>query len=361
MTKLTIRQWPLVLETGGRTILETALSAGVPYPHGCRTGECGSCKSTLVSGKVDLSAYDEAVLSDDERAAGLILACRARPRSDVHVAWLGEDATINLPAQRLRAQVTNIEPVTSNITRIYAWPEHRLRFAAGQYAHVRFADIPPRCYSMANRPDEEALEFHIRLHPDGRASRHISTQLRVGDVIRIEAPFGQAHLYPEHKEPIIALAGGSGLAPIKSIVRTALHAGTDRSIHLFFGVRDEQDFYDESELAALAAQHSNLHLSFLVSAPAGRTARRKGNLADVLRTDFADCSHARLYVAGPPTMVVSAVAAAHQCGFAPDRIHADPFHHGGEVAATQRFSLGRRLKEGLRSVFAASSERDAPE
>ena len=361
MAKLTIRQWPLVLETKGRTILETALSAGVPYPHGCRTGECGSCKSTLVSGKVDLSAYDEAVLSDDERAAGLILACRARPKSsDVHVAWLGEEATVNLPVQRLRAQVTNIEPVTENITRIYAWPEHRLRFAAGQYAQVRFGDLPPRCYSMANRPDEEALEFHIRLHPDGRASRHITTQLRVGDVIRIEAPFGQAHLYPEHKEPIIALAGGSGLAPIKSIVRTALHAGVDRDIHLFFGVRDEQDFYDEAELAALAAQHANLHLNFLVSAPVGRTARRKGELADVLRTDFSDCSQARLYVAGPPPMVVAAVAAAHQCGFAPDRIHADPFHHGGEVAAKQRFNLGR-LAEGLKAVFAGSSTRGASE
>lgn len=360
MPKLTIRQWPLVLETGGRTILETALSAGVPYPHGCRTGECGSCKSTLISGKVAMSAYDEAVLSEEERAAGLILACRARPQTDAHVAWLGEEATVNLPVQHLRAQVTNIEQVTSNITRIYAWPEQRLKFAAGQYAKVRFADIAPRCYSMANRPDEEALEFHIRLHPDGRASQHISTQLKLGDAIRIEAPFGRAHLYPEHKEPIIALAGGSGLAPIKSIVRTALHAGVDRNIHLFFGVRDEQDIYDESELAALAARHSNLHLSFLVSAPAGRTSRRKGDLADVLRTDFPDCGDARLYVAGPPRMVVSVVALAHQRGFAPDRIHADPFHHGGDVAAKQRFSLGR-LVQGVKSVFAGGSGRAEPE
>jgi CDP-4-dehydro-6-deoxyglucose reductase/ferredoxin-NAD(P)+ reductase (naphthalene dioxygenase ferredoxin-specific) len=266
-----------------------------------------------------------------------------------------------LPVQRLRAQVTNIERVTSNIIRIYAWPEDRLKFAAGQYAKVRFADIAPRCYSMANRPDEEALEFHIRLHPDGRASQHIRTQLKVGDTIRIEAPFGHAHLYPEHKEPIIALAGGSGLAPIKSIVRTALHAGMDRDIHLFFGVRDEPDFYDESELAALAARHSNLHLSLLVSAPAGRTTRRKGDLADVLRTDFSDCSNARLYVAGPPRMVVSVVTAAHQRGFASDRIYADPFFHGGDAVAKEGLSLGRRLVQGIKSVFSAGSGRAASE
>jgi ferredoxin-NAD(P)+ reductase (naphthalene dioxygenase ferredoxin-specific) len=349
MAKLTIRQWPLVLEARGGTILETALSAGVPYPHGCRIGECGSCKSTLISGKVALSGYDEAVLSEEERAAGLILACRARPQSDAHVAWLGEEATVNLPVQRLRAQVTNIERVTPNITRIYAWPEYRLKFAAGQFAKVRFADIPPRCYSMANRPDEEALEFHIRLLSGGRASEYIRTRLKVGDTVRIEAPFGHAHLYPEQKEPIIALAGGSGLAPIKSIVRTALHAGMDCDIHLFFGVRDERDFYDESELAALAARHANLHLSFLVSAAASGTMRRKGDLADVLLTDFRGHSHARVYVAGPPAMVETVVAVAQKSGFSPDRIHADPFHHG-EAAAPERLSFGRLLK-GLKSVL----------
>jgi naphthalene 1,2-dioxygenase ferredoxin reductase component len=356
MPKLTIRQWPVPLEAGGKTILETALSAGVPYPYGCRTGECGSCKSTLVSGNVDMGPYDEAVLSKDERAAGLILACAARPKTDTLVAWLGEDATVNLPVQRLRGQITNIERVTPHIARLYAWPEYRLSFAAGQFAKLRFADLPARCYSMANRPDEEALEFHIRLLPDGRVSEHIRSDLKVGDRIRIEGPFGRAHLYPEQTEPIIALAGGSGLAPIKSIVRTALHAGMDCDIHLFFGVRAEDDFYDEAELTALAAQHPNLHLNFLVSAAATGTMRRKGDLADVLQTDFRGSTNARVYVAGPPGMVDSVVAVANACGFAPDRIHADPFHYGGEVVPTEGFSLGR-LVQGLKSVFSGSAAR----
>jgi ferredoxin-NAD(P)+ reductase (naphthalene dioxygenase ferredoxin-specific) len=356
MPKLTIRQWPLPLEAGGKTILETALSAGVPYPYGCRTGECGSCKSTLVAGTVDMGPYDEAVLTKEERAAGLILACAARAKTDTHVAWLGEDATVNLPVQRLRAQVTNIERVTPHVTRIYAWPEYRVKFAAGQFAKLRFADLPARCYSMANRPDEEALEFHIRLLPEGRVSAHVRTQLKVGDTIRIEGPFGRAHLYPEQTEPIIALAGGSGLAPIKSLVRTALHAGMDCDIHLFFSVRDEQDFYDEAELTALAAQHPNLHLTFLVSGAASGTARRKGALADVLHTDFEDCSGARLYVAGPPGMVDSVVAVAHDRGFTADRIHADPFHHGGETAVATGFGFGR-IVQGLRSIL---SGRAAP-
>jgi ferredoxin-NAD(P)+ reductase (naphthalene dioxygenase ferredoxin-specific) len=350
MPKITIRQWPLALEAGRRTILETALAAGVPYPHGCRTGECGSCKSALVSGLVDMGPYDPAVLGEDERASGLVLACAARPRGDVHVAWLGEEAAINLPIQRMRGQVTNIERVTPHIARIYVWPEYRLKFAAGQFAKLRFKDIPARCYSMANRPDEEALEFHIRLLDGGKASEHIRSTLKVGDSIRIEGPFGRAYLQPDQTEPIIALAGGSGLAPVKSIVRTALHAGMQCDIHLYFGVRDETNVYDEAELAGLAAQHPNLHFHVLVSTAETGSLRRRGNLSDVLHTEFPDTGNARLYVAGPPPMVDSVVAAAHECGVTPDRIHADPFHHSGESMATPRLGLGR-LVDGLKAVF----------
>jgi ferredoxin-NAD(P)+ reductase (naphthalene dioxygenase ferredoxin-specific) len=358
MPKLTIRQWPLALDANGATILETALSAGVPYPHGCRTGECGSCKSTLLAGQVDLGPYDDAVLSAEERASGLILACAARPTTDAHVAWLGEEATVTLPVQRLCAQVTNIERLTAHITRIYAWPEYRLKFAAGQFAKLRFAKLPARCYSMANRPDEEVLEFHIRILPGGKVSEHVRDQLKVGDTIRIEGPFGRAHLYPEQTEPIIALAGGSGLAPMKSIVRTALHTGMGCDIHLFFGVRDENDIYGEAELVALAEQHPNLHLHFLLSVPAKGSTRRKANLPDVLSSDFPDLGGARLYVAGPPAMVDSVVAVAHQRGFEPDRIHADPFHHGGEAAAESGSRLGRPL-QWLKSVFNGGGSRRA--
>lgn len=358
MSKLTIRQWPLALDTNGATILETALSAGVPYPHGCRTGECGSCKSMLIAGQVDLGPYDEAVLSAEERAGGLILACASHPKDDVQVAWLGEETTIALPVQRLRAQVTNIERVTAHVTRIYAWPEYRLKFAAGQFAKLRFADFPARCYSMANRPDEEVLEFHIRLLPGGKVSEHVRDHLKAGDTIRLEGPFGGAHLFPEQTDPIIALAGGSGLAPIKSIVRTALHAGMGCDIHLFFGVRDEADIYGEAELVALAAQHPNLHLHFLLSAPAKGSMRRQTSLPDVLSTDFPDCSRARLYVAGPPTLVESVVGVARERGFAPDRIHADPFHHGGDTAKELGFGLGRQLQR-LKSVFSGGASRRA--
>src|SRR6266851_5808955 len=84
-----IRQHGTAVRVGiGETILEAALAQGVPYPHGCRSGNCGACKSVLESGEVDLAPYSDYALTEEERSQGLILACRAMPWSDATVAWL---------------------------------------------------------------------------------------------------------------------------------------------------------------------------------------------------------------------------------------------------------------------------------
>jgi len=330
MPKLSIRQWPLSLETGRQTILETALAKGVPYPHGCRIGECAACKSLLLSGEVKMANYDQTVLSKEERASGLILACRARPTTDVHVAWLGDEEIPGLPVSRVKAEVTNIEHLTPRIRRIHVWPERPLQFAAGQLARLKFGKLPARPYSMANRPDEEALVFDIRLVPDGQVSEHIRTELQVGERLHLEGPFGSTHLRPEETGPLVAVAGGSGLAPIKSILRTALRSSNDRKVDLFFGVRDEEDVYDETTLNLLAARHPNVRFEILLSAPSVKTGRRVGTLPDILINELPTYEDARYYLAGPPAMVEAVSTLAIKKGVRPDRIHADPFHLASE-------------------------------
>src|SRR3546814_4102953 len=86
-----------------------------------------------------------------------------------------------------------------------------------------------RAYSMASMPGEEVLEFHVRLIPGGRASQHIAETLKVGDSVQVEGPYGSAHLRPDDDSPLVLVAGSSGLAPAKSIARTALMMQPDRS------------------------------------------------------------------------------------------------------------------------------------
>ncbi|MGA0128278.1 MAG: 2Fe-2S iron-sulfur cluster-binding protein [Burkholderiales bacterium] len=69
----------------GDTILTAILRCGMPLTYQCRSGDCGKCKCKLLSGEVDLMVYSPSALSTEERNDGVILTCRAIPKSNV---WL---------------------------------------------------------------------------------------------------------------------------------------------------------------------------------------------------------------------------------------------------------------------------------
>ncbi len=71
-----------------RPILHAAVAAGVDYPYGCASGNCGVCVSRLDSGEVQMLPHSDASLSPTQIAAGQTLACRAQPRSDIAITWL---------------------------------------------------------------------------------------------------------------------------------------------------------------------------------------------------------------------------------------------------------------------------------
>ena len=176
-------------------------------------------------------------------------------------------------------------------------------------------------------------------------SEHITDHLKVGDKIDVEGPFGNAHLRPEDSSPLVLVAGSSGLAPAKSIIRTALRSQPDRAVHLYFGVRDEAHVYDENELQSLASQHKNLKVETILSDPQNDTNRRTGMLSDVLAEDLLGHTAAQFYMAGPPEMVNAVSKVVSDFGISKDQIHADPFHTAGtsEDVAVQPRGVGKLL------------------
>jgi CDP-4-dehydro-6-deoxyglucose reductase/ferredoxin-NAD(P)+ reductase (naphthalene dioxygenase ferredoxin-specific) len=332
-----VRQFAEALDVDlGETILAAALRAGLPYPHGCRSGNCGACKSELIAGEVEMSPYSEFALSEAERDGGLILACRAVPWSECAVRFLEAEEAVAHPLRKMTCRVVDRADLTHDIKRVRlaVVDGGPFTFSAGQYASLGFAGLPARDYSMANRPDEATLEFHIRLVEGGAVTPHVREVLAIGDAVRVEGPFGSSYLRDNHTGPIVALAGGSGLAPIKAIVETALAAGKRQPIALYFGVRAERDLYAEAEFAALAATHGNFRFIPVLSAPEGATARRTGFLADVVRADLAgtDLDGMKAYLAGPPIMVETALAALAALGLRRQDCHADAFYTEAEKA-----------------------------
>jgi CDP-4-dehydro-6-deoxyglucose reductase/ferredoxin-NAD(P)+ reductase (naphthalene dioxygenase ferredoxin-specific) len=334
--RVAIRQHGAPVEVEmGQTILDAALAAGVPYPHGCRSGNCGACKSRLSEGDVEMTPYSEFALTEAEAAEGLVLACRAVPWSDAAVEWLDPGETVVHPLRRLTCRVAAIENATHDIRRI------RLEivaggpfsFSAGQYASVIFEGQAPRDYSMANRPDETLLEFHIRRMGRSGASHYVAERLAPGDLVRVEGPYGSSHLRESHTGPIVAIAGGSGLAPLTSIVEQALALGKRQPITLYFGVRDEPDLYLERHFTALAASHPNFRFVPVLSEPSGSTRRRTGFVHEAVAADWADFDGVKAYLAGPPVMVEAATTLLQERGMRRADIHADAFYTEAEKAA----------------------------
>jgi CDP-4-dehydro-6-deoxyglucose reductase/ferredoxin-NAD(P)+ reductase (naphthalene dioxygenase ferredoxin-specific) len=242
------------------------------------------------------------------------------------------------PPRRVVCRVVALEGLTHDTRRVALAVESGgpFSFAAGQYAKLRFGDLPPRDYSMANRPDEPVLEFFIRRMAAGVASAHAVEQLRLDDAVTVDGPYGQSWLRRRHAGPILAIAGGSGLAPIKSIVETALSLGLRQRIHLYFGVAEERDLFLEDRFRALAAAHPNFRFVPVLSAPADPTSRRTGAVHASVAADFARLDGAKAYLAGPPPMVEAATALLRERGVAEADIHADPFYSEAENAARGR-------------------------
>lgn len=334
--RVTVSQFrqPFAVEMGG-TILDAALARDLPYPHGCRSGNCGACKSELLSGEVEMSPYSEYALTAAERDSGLILACRAVPRSDCAVKYLEFDDTVAHPLRHLVCGVTAVDELTHDIRRVrmQILDGGPYDFSAGQYARVEFPGQPARDYSMANRPDEATIEFHIRLVPEGAVTPFVAKRLKVGNKVKVFGPHGTSYWRERHTGPIVALAGGSGLAPIKSIVETALADGAAQPIHLYVGARDERDLYLEDHFKKLARKHRNLSFVPVLSEASKPTRRRTGFLAEAVRADFPSLDGAKAYLAGPPAMVETAVAALEELGLRRQDCHADAFYSEAEKAA----------------------------
>jgi CDP-4-dehydro-6-deoxyglucose reductase/ferredoxin-NAD(P)+ reductase (naphthalene dioxygenase ferredoxin-specific) len=318
----------------GTPILDGALAAGVAYPYSCRAGNCSSCKSQLIDGEIEMMDYSEFALGASERAEGIILACRAVPWSDCTVEVLDAEELVLHPQRQLACTVRAIERATHDIVilRLGIAGGGPMEYEPGQYARITFPGLPPRDFSMAtpHRPDE--LEFHLRCVPGGVVSGYVAERAALGDAVRVEGPFGTAYLRERHAGPVVLAGGGTGLAPMLAMLDALLSGGVERRIDVYVGARAERDLYAHERLAA--AERAGVTVHRVLSEPGIATAHRTGFLADALRDDALDLAGLKVYLAGPPVMVETCIAALEARGVARRDMHADAFYAATPAGAT---------------------------
>lgn len=310
-----------------QTVLESALAAGIAYPHDCTVGTCGSCKSRLLSGKVDAITPFGYALSREELEAGFILACQAVPESNLEIAVdLDGEAPVRTAARLVQAR-----DLTHDIKAVTWQTDVPVHYRAGQYMSVTWPGAPAaRAYSFSAAPQpggQTMLTTFIRRVPGGAFTEMLFTRDLTQEQFEITAPHGGFWLR-DGDGPLLLVGGGSGLSPLMSLLEDAAARGVRRDVVLLFGGRTRQDLYCLDEIAGLAQRWAARFefrpvLSEQVE-PEYRSGFVTAHITDAIAW-LGGAAQLQAYMCGPPAMIDAGVAELVAAEVGIDSIHYDKF------------------------------------
>jgi len=314
-------------------ILTAALRHGINLPHSCRGGSCLSCRARVVTGEIGYRHGLPPALGADEAAAGWTLLCQARARSDVTVEAAAMEIPGNVRIRRLPCRVQEMRQLGKDVMALFLkLPGFEpFEFLAGQYVDILLADGRRRSFSMANPPhDADALELHVRRVEGGEFTSYVFEKLKEKALLRIEGPLGQFYWREDSVRPAIMVAGGTGYAPVKSMLRHDYRRGEERQIHLYWGARDVAGIYDTEPY-----EHEDwrgFRFTPVLSEPAsgGPWPGRTGLVHRAVLEDRTDLSGFDVYMAGPPVMIEAGRRDFAVAGLPPDRLFFDSFDYAAD-------------------------------
>lgn len=296
----------------GGNLIEAATTAGLNLLTDCSNGQCGTCTAQLLSGAIEMDDYDRSVLPDDDRESGSVLPCVCRVSTPCAIEF-PYDSTEALAeeAPPMAGVVVAVAQIADEIIRLEVQVEQPVDFEPGQYVRLQpeGTDIA-RSYSMANRPGSSRLEFFIRAVPDGAFSGWL-LQAKAGDKLELSTPHGTFFLRDEGR-PRLFVAGGSGLAPFLSMLRSM--DADDKVIPstLLIGARSPAHLFAVQELQELRKEMPRLEIRLALEQDAGPE-NHSGYPTDLIAGLGLDPC-ARVYLCGPPPMVEAGRAAAQAIG-----------------------------------------------
>lgn len=316
------------------TVLAAALRNGISLRYGCKHGGCGSCKMRLREGEVDYDAHHATALSEAEQDAGVALLCCAVPVEDIVIELPDDYTEAELqPRFRVRefpvrlAQKTLVTHDTAHLV-LMLDDAQRFEFGAGQFIEIAAPGSDQwRAYSLANAPGaNDRIELMTKLLPGGVFSAYLKTSAQAGDELRVRGPFGQFQI-AETAAAIVMVAGGSGMAPIVSMLGDLADQGSTRDIVFYYGARSRRDLFWLAEIAALGLRLANFRFIPALSAPLPEDDWRgeAGLITDVIARHSESLRGAEGYLCGPPGMIDAAVAVLKDKGMFSSRIRFDKF------------------------------------
>lgn len=316
---------------GGTSLLTTLSGQKLFLPSGCGgRGSCGTCKCRVLEGGGPLLPTEMPYLNDQERQNNVRLACQVKVKNDMKIAVPEELLSI-------KEFITTVEKITDFThdikgLRFKLHEGQTIRFKAGQFANIfsepydEVRQATSRAYSISSSPsDNKMLEFVIRYVPNGMVTTYIFKHLREGDKVRIIGPFGEFFLRDTTRE-IVCIAGGSGLAPIRSIILDMVEKGIDnRKTTFFFGAVSRQDLYYVDEFKAIEKAHSWFRFVPALSRDNTDHPYENGIITDVVARNYDNMADIEAYLCGSPGMIDACEKMLNGKGMPKEQIFYDKF------------------------------------
>ena len=335
--KHTVRFEPMGIEIEvdeDQNILRGAAEQGITLMHGCKEGQCASCKSFVLDGEdPELERYSTFALNDSEQEEGYTLLCRAHVYEDTTIELLNYDEEMmrsGHPIQEAKAEVVANDKVTHDLRHLVLKlvEPQEVKYWPGQYVDITIPDTDTiRSFSMANTNSRDSgqLEFVIKIYEDGAFSKFLDTKVQVGDHLDLVGPFGVFTLR-ERDCDLLFVGGGAGMAPILCLLRRLAESESTRKATYYYGARTKADLCFEDELRALEQKLPNFTYVPALSEPSdddwdGET----GVITDVVKKHETDLADTDSYLCGPPPMVEAAMEMLPALGADEKHIFYDKF------------------------------------
>jgi len=292
----------------------------------------------VLEGEVDHQDSSDFALLEFERNEGKALICVATPVSDVtfEADVEAEPGVVFHPVRDFRGVLVSLEDIARETRRLVVELDSDMAFNPGQYVSVR---IPgqgvTRTWSMANPPGQpRRVELQIRRTPGGIGTDGwVFKSLAEGDSIELSGPYGRFFLRERRTEPMIMIGGGTGVAPLKSMVRHVLERGLPNRMYLYQGARAQADLYDADFYRDLADKHPE-QFSYrpCLSDSDEDWGGARGLVTDVVAADFETCRQHTAYLCGSPPMVEASLKTLMKKRLFPKDIYREDFFDTSDKA-----------------------------
>jgi methane monooxygenase component C len=318
-------------------VISAALRQDIYLMASCREGGCATCKGFCAEGDYVLGKFSSQALPYAEEEAGEVLLCTCYPSTDIEVEVPYTYDRISFSPEGLffETEITEISQISSNVMRFLltrTGDDKNVKFESGQFFDLEIpGTTTTRSYSPANISNKKGeLEFLIRIVDGGKFSTFVKKDAQIGQKIQVKDASGIFSLKENGFTPRYFVAGGTGLAPVLSMVRHMHEWSEPQKCVIYFGVNTEEEVFFLNELEELAAKMPTLELRICVWKYSESWHGEKGSVVDILRRDLTETgAKPDLYLCGPPGMVDATFAVCEEVGIQKEHIYLEKFLPSG--------------------------------